>query len=538
MIGVKFKGTTGSYIDFGRSSDYNLQNFTLVFEIFVPSAVSPEGTIFFCNSVKWGFSNQRSGYYMALSSNSVPQFAFLTASNAGDVDYGHYATSPDSIPTDRPVSVIATLTNGRKGRIYVDGVLKGESITTTEAVQYTSSGGATAMGLVWEEISIKNMPYPGIIGYARLYNRVLSDAEILQAKNGTRLMDGLVAEWMLDEGSGTTAYDTFGTRDGTIVNADWVIYEEPVPDEIIPNYPPASKIQLRFKAGDSDPLPMGIYYVDRMQFEVGQGSASVDARNSIGKYLKDQTFDERNIYTPTTVQALLTQILTGAGITNYHVGAETTELGMEFSPSQDIMSGINDVLTTVRDWQIREEIADGKVVVAERTDAAFTQLGKYTFYRSKDVFSRSVTKDDGQTYGRVCVHTSDFAVKVYRPVSSSLGWLPPAQKTLYQQAPDGTTPMAAAALATEIAEQLSNSGEVEEFVGPIRPQLMPGDQAEIIDDDGPRLVGVITTVTHGFGLDGFYTSFTVDSGGKINKPQLSDYLRQISAGTVKSKITS
>jgi len=98
--------------------------------------------------------------------------------------------------------------------------------------------------------------------------------------------------------------------------------------------------------------------------------------------------------------------------------------------------------------------------------------------------------------------------------------------------------MQVAALATEIAEQLSNSGEVEEFVGPIRPQLMPGDSAEIIDNDGPRLVGIITTVIHNFGQDGFYTQFTVDSGGKINKPLLSDYLKQISAGTVKSKITS
>ena len=316
----------------------------------------------------------------------------------------------------------------------------------------------------------------------------------------------------------------------------WAIYDGP--EEIIPNYPPASKIRLQFRAGDSDQLPMGIFYADRMQYEVGGESVSIEARNSIGKYLKDQTFDERNVYTPTTVQALLTQILTGAGITNYHVGTETTQLGMEFSPSQDILSGIDDVLTTVRDWQIREEIAAGKVVVAERTDEAFTQPGKYTFYRNRDVFSRSVTKDDGQTYGRVCVHTSDFSVKVYRPVSSSLGWLPPAQKTLYQQCPDGTTSMQVAALATEIAEQLSNSGEVEEFVGPIRPQLMPGDSAEIIDNDGPRLVGIITTVIHNFGQDGFYTQFTVDSGGKINKPLLSDYLKQISAGTVKSKITS
>jgi len=308
-------------------------------------------------------------------------------------------------------------------------------------------------------------------------------------------------------------------------------------DENVPNYPPASKIKLNFKAGDSDPLLMGSFYVDRTSFTVGRANVGVDARNSIGKYLKDQTFDERNIYVKQQIQLLLAQILASAGITNYYVGPETAELGMEFSPNQDILSGINDVLTTIRDWQVREE-PDGKVVIAERTDTAFTQPGTYTFYRNRDVFSRSVTKDDSNTYGRVCVHTSDFSVKAYRPVSSNLGWLPPAQKTLYQQCPDGTTSIQAAALATEIAERLSNSGEVEEFVGPIRPQLMPGDGAQIIDEDGPNLLGTITTVTHRFGKDGFYTQFTVDSGGKINKPLLSDYLKQISAGTVKSKITS
>ena len=317
----------------------------------------------------------------------------------------------------------------------------------------------------------------------------------------------------------------------------YFIWQNFIINEYIPNYPPASKIKLNFKSGDSDPLLMGIFYVDRTNFAVGRANVSVDARNSVGKYLKDQTFDERNIYAKQQIQLLLAQILTGMGITNYYVGTETTELGMEFSPSQDILSGINDVLTTIRDWQVREE-PDGKVVVAERTDTAFTQPGTYTFYRNRDVFSRSVTKDDNNTYGRVCVHTSDFSVKAYRPVSSDLGWLPPAQKTLYQQCPDGTTSIAAAALATEIAEQLSNSGEVEEFVGPIRPQLMPGDGAQIVDEDGPRLVGTITTVTHQFGKDGFYTQFTVDSGGKINKPLLSDYLKQISAGTVKSKIIS
>jgi hypothetical protein len=326
-------------------------------------------------------------------------------------------------------------------------------------------------------------------------------------------------------------------QQATFVGWDFeTIWKLSAKDEYIPNYPPASTLQLRFKAGDSDPLPMGIFYVDRTQFAVGRENVSVNARNSIGKYLKDQTFDERNNYPVMDLQTILAQILTGAGITYYYVGPETSQVGMAFAPNQPILDGIDDVLTAVRDWQIREE-ADGKVVVAERTDVAFTQPGTYTFYRNQDVFSRSVTKDDGQTYGRVCVHTGDFTVRVYRPISSSLGWLPPAQKTLYIQAPDGTLSVDAAALATEIAGQLSNSGEVEDFVGPIRPQLLPGDQAQIVDEDGPNLLGTITTVTHRFGLDGFYTAFTVDSGGKINRPMLKDYLQQVSSGVVKAKRT-
>jgi len=308
-------------------------------------------------------------------------------------------------------------------------------------------------------------------------------------------------------------------------------------NEYIPNYPPASKIKLNFKTGDSDPLLMGIFYIDRTSFMIGMENVNVNARNSIGKYLNDQTFDERNIYPKTTIELLLTQILTDFGINYYYVGSEETELGIEFSPNQSILKGINDVLINIRDWSIKEE-ADGKVVIAEFTDEAFTQSGTYTFYRNKDVFSRKITKDDNDTYGRVCVHTSDFTIKVYRSVSSNLGWLPPAQKTLYQQAPDGTTSISAALLATEIADRLSNSGEVEEFVGPIRPQLTIGDAAQIIDDDGPNLIGTITSITHIFGKDGFYTQFTVDSGGKINKPLLSDYLKKINSGTITSKIIS
>jgi hypothetical protein len=297
-------------------------------------------------------------------------------------------------------------------------------------------------------------------------------------------------------------------------------------NEPLANYPPASFIQLQFRAGDSEPYPMGCFYVDRTQVKAGDPMVSVDTRNSVGKYLKDQTFDERGYYSTATMAALFAQILTNFGITNYYVGANTKQLSIQFSPSQTVLDGITDLLKFTTDWMIREN-ADGKVVIADRDDTEHTQPGKYTFYRNRDIFSREQTKDDSTCYGRVCVHDQSFNIMVYRPVSYTLSWLPPAQKTYYVSMPDGITNADATALATEIADQLSNSGEVETFVGPFRPHLLPGDEAEIMDADGPTLLGVITTVEHEFGKRGFITTVTIDSGGKVGKPMLSDYLAEI-----------
>ena len=302
-------------------------------------------------------------------------------------------------------------------------------------------------------------------------------------------------------------------------------WQEYIDQEYIPNYPPQSYVELNFTAGDSTPYPMGRFFIDRTQSAVGRETVSIQARNSIGKYIKDQSFDERHYYPTATLKTLLEQILLAAGITNYHVANNSTQVGMEFPPNMDMLTGIQELLKLTPGWIIREEVS-GKVVIGPRNDVNFTQPSKYTFYRDQDIFSRESIKDDNDAYGRVCCHTADYSVRVYRPVPSTLGWLPPAQKTLYVQVPDGTRSAEAASLAVELAEQLANSGEVETFVGPYRPHLIPGDQAEIIDADGPNLLGVITTVEHAWskGGQGFITGITVDSGGKIGKPQLREFI--------------
>jgi hypothetical protein len=115
------------------------------------------------------------------------------------------------------------------------------------------------------------------------------------------------------------------------------------------------------------------------------------------------------------------------------------------------------------------------------------------------------------------------AVHAYADVDFAEGWNLPAKKTLYVKVPEGTTEAEAQAIANQLATRIADVGIVESFAGPIRPQLQPGDQASIWEPGKiGRLLGVLTEVGHQFGRNGFYTSFTVDSGGMLRKPAIRD----------------
>ena len=309
-----------------------------------------------------------------------------------------------------------------------------------------------------------------------------------------------------------------------IMTVEWAEPEPPVIIDTVPAYSPQSIVNLVFQAGDSAEYPMGKFYVDRMQYNVNTESMRIDARNSIGKYLKDQTFDERNSYEVTKVSDMLEAILSGAGLSDYYVQPNNTLLGMEFAPNKNMLEGIEEVVQYIENWQIREEVS-GRVVIADKTNPEFTQPSRYTFRRDRDIFSRDVSADDRSVYARVCVHTSDFSVKVYRPVNTNLGWNAPANKTLYQTVPDGTTSYEAAEIAVKLAESMANSGAIETFVCAFRPQIIPGDEAEILEEDeSATMLGIITQVKHSFGTGGFFTEIVVDSGGRIGKPRLKEII--------------
>lgn len=294
---------------------------------------------------------------------------------------------------------------------------------------------------------------------------------------------------------------------------------------------PGSSILLFFRSGDSARYSMGRYYIDKNSMGVLDAETSVDGRNGIGKFLKDQTFDENHTFTLRNLKTLGENILDSAGVKSYEVGTTTANRGMEFPPDMNFLDGIKEILKTTSTWKLLEDLS-GKILFGSKTDdTIFVQPETYSFERDTDIFSRSVDRDDQDAYARVCVHNDDYSIAVYRNVN--FRFVMGAKKTLHVAMIKGSDLADATEYADTLAGLLKNIGTIETFVGPIRPYLLVGDNAKII---GPstRTLGLITTVRHRFGRSGFTTEFVVDSGARANKTKISDYINKITGGNKSS----
>ena len=291
---------------------------------------------------------------------------------------------------------------------------------------------------------------------------------------------------------------------------------------------PGSKIVFDFRIGNSEPYPMGVFYVDRSQFSLLNETVTVDGRNVIGKALHDQTFDEENTYSFQVLHETFKDILYRANISSDEMLIENTAVkaGYAFDVQMNYLEGIMEILKALESWKIREMV-DGTVVIGSQNYAGFTRNSRYSFERDKEIFTRNIVRDDQDAYRRVCVHNQDFSIKVYKDVATYNGWNLQTNKTLYVNIPEGTSLSDAQVYAEQIANNLQYVGKIESFTGPFRPQLILGDEAVIVGEKGSKNLGLITEITHRFGKEGFYTDFTVDSGGRIATGRISDYIGKI-----------
>lgn len=119
---------------------------------------------------------------------------------------------------------------------------------------------------------------------------------------------------------------------------------------------------------------------------------------------------------------------------------------------------------------------------------------------------------------------------LYKDVEFIDGWNMPQKKTAYIPLPENMPEEEALEVLDELAERYARAGIIETFVARFTPHLQPGDTAEITEPGKlARQIGTVTNVDHKFGRSGFYTEFTVDSGGVIGKPRITDYIEKVAS---------
>ncbi len=297
---------------------------------------------------------------------------------------------------------------------------------------------------------------------------------------------------------------------------------------------PNTRLELYFSMGSSDEIGMGRFYIDRTNVDYPKGTVSVSARNTIGKLLKDQTFDEDTAFIESDLKLNLETVFALAGVEESFVGDPAKTWGLTFEPDTTILDGLTQVVALLSGWQIRETM-DGVVGVASAADTRFDQPGAYSFEREKTCWSYSTEYADENTYAKICVRCSDPEQVLYVTLEPHRWWNSPGNKTLYVDVPDGTSAAELQAYADELAAGIALSGRTESFAGIFTPAMIVGDVVSLVESAGKETaIGTVTTVKHTMGRNGFYTEFTVDSGGRKGKALLKDYLSQIT-GTSESR---
>lgn len=286
-------------------------------------------------------------------------------------------------------------------------------------------------------------------------------------------------------------------------------------------FQPGAKITVHIFMGDSNAYPIGTVWLDESGYSQLEDTVKVSGRNTIGYYLKDQTFDDTTVFEG-TVTEVLTGILDYAGLTNYVVQPLETTKKFEFKPSDTLLSGIEEVLdfyTTIDDKMEIVELTDGTICIGfDYWISTYLPRNYYSFDDGREVFKRNTTRSSDGSYAKLRVTGRDADGNELTPVTVDVEnfryWSLGSHRTKHLTAPDGLTQSGLQSWADAQAKIFQHIGIAEDFVGPFRPQLVVGDIAEVVRGDVGTSLGVITQVKQVFDRqNGFVTEFSVDSGG-------------------------
>ncbi len=304
-------------------------------------------------------------------------------------------------------------------------------------------------------------------------------------------------------------------------------------------FAPSAKLELGVSYGNSDIVPMAIAYIDEVDHQHGGQNISLSGRNNTGVYLHDQTFDEdmKFVGTPSEIHEAIFEYF---GIEDYEVDtyADTTPITLEVEAGDTGISALEDLASMLSDnveiglqWKL-EERYDGLIVAGfDEFRRTYIPKGSYQFNGMNDVFAKSVSRciDGAYTKVRCTGVTPDGKdISYVMDVPAWRFWNPGDHKTYHADKIEGITSKNLKKYAKALTKQLKYVGRVINYSTTLRPQLLVGDIAKIVGEDGEyEKIGTITEITHNFGASGYTTDFVISSGGNTEDVSGAAYTADI-----------
>lgn len=281
-------------------------------------------------------------------------------------------------------------------------------------------------------------------------------------------------------------------------------------------FSPGAKLTLALQMGNSEPYPIAVAFLDEVDYELTADTVPISGRNVTGYKLASQTFDLNNSFTGYSHE-IAAAILELAGVEDYAIQLGTGMQPFTFAYDAKILDGLKEMFAFYAGWRMAE-LPDGKIVIGyENFVNGYAVNSYYEFNGEKEVFKRKTKKAADAAYTHLLVTGDNGIDPVYLEVNHFPFWALGGHKTAHVKAPSGMTAAQLAEYAAAVASELQYVGMSEAFSSPIRPQLLVGDVASVYytGDLESTSLGVITDITHTFGESGFFSDFTVDSGGVV-----------------------
>ena len=288
---------------------------------------------------------------------------------------------------------------------------------------------------------------------------------------------------------------------------------------------PGARLTLGVSFGSGPVYPIGTANLDECTHDPQAATVPISGQNSIGFYLKAGTFGINGGTWTGVYQDILTQWFALAGIRKYKLYQGSGDISVKTKPSDNFLAAVdylhgNTYYNSSYPMAIRET-ADG-TVLAGYCSWMDTWLppSYYTFVVGKEIFKRKTKKSADGAYSGVYVTGKDANNADLTPVQVVVNnyayWYLPTHKLKHIAAPATVDTQAELQwYAEKQAQALQYVGIGEDFTGPLRPQLLVGDVAELDNDGTGVTLGIITEVKHTMGEKGFSTQFSVDSGGVV-----------------------